>query len=122
MDLRDEMNIDIGLFDILYYDTRLPIKTVARIMDISVGALHKAVTDEESYNRTLRTLSEANIVAMEEGRWKYPNNPFDVDWERVKQLRKEGKSFDEIGKEMGYSQGHKIIIRARKEGRLEDNL
>ena|SRR3989344_9381070 len=114
------MNIDIELFDVLYYETRLPIKDVARIMEISQSTLFVNVT--KNYGRVLRNTSEAHLVAMEEGRWKYPNDPFEIDWDRFKQLRKDGKTFLEIGKEIGYVQGNKIAEMARKEGYLEDNI
>ena len=114
------MNIDIELFDVLYYESRLPIKDVARIMKISQSTLFVNVT--KNYGRVLRTISEANIVAMEEGRWDYPKSPLEVDWERVRQLRKDGKSFEEIGREMGYAQGHKILQTARSGHHLDENL
>ena len=115
-----KMEIDIEFFDMLYYEVRLAIRDVARLMNISVSTLYVNAT--KRYGRKLRDISEANIVAMEEGRWNYPNDPLEVDWERVRQLRKDGKSFAKIGKEMGYAQANGMAKRVRMGHHLEDGI
>lgn len=114
------MQININLFDFLYYDTELPLKQVAEIMDVAESTLYVSIT--KTYGRKLRTISEANFVAIKKGRWKSPNEPLEVDWENVRQLRREGMSFTQIGKAMGYAQGHNISKRARRGGYLEDRI
>jgi len=114
------MNVNIKLFDFLYDDAELPFKQVAELMDIAVSTLYVNVTGR--YGRKLRTTSEANLVAMKRRRWSYPNPPKDVDWEKFKQMRRESMSLTFIGKRFGYAQGHKIAIRARKGGYLEERV
>lgn len=72
------MNINIKLFDFLYYDTELPFKRVAELMDISVSTLYVNVTD--NYGRALRTPQEAQFIAMRKGRRYCPNPPLPIDW------------------------------------------
>jgi len=114
------MNININLFDFLYYGDEIPFKQVAGLMDIAVSTLYVNVTGR--YGRKLRTTSEAHLVAIKKGRWHYPNPPKDVDWERFKQMRREDKSLTFIGRTFDYAQGHKIAIRARKGGYLEERV
>jgi len=77
------MEINLEQFVELYYEQKLPIAEVARIMEISKSTLYINV---KRRGLNLRNFSEANFVAMEKGRWNYPNEPYDVDWEKFKEL------------------------------------